>query len=139
MKLARAAVVGLPLVAAGVALWDPARHGGPPLCPWRAITGVACPGCGLTRASGALLQGRFGEAVDLHPLVIVVAAQLAALWIVALVATQRAQPQVIASRAPHRPRREPPAWVIPGLVAVNSLLLVAVWSARLVGGSLPTA
>jgi hypothetical protein len=124
-RLARATAVGLPVAALGVALWDPARHGGPPLCPWHALTGVACPGCGLTRAAGALLNGRVHEALDLHPLVIVVAAQLVALWVVAVATTLR--------------RWTPPVRVMPSLLAINALLLLGVWSARLVDGSLPTA
>ena len=41
-------------LAGGVALWDPARRGGPGLCPYRFVTGHNCPGCGLTRSVGAL-------------------------------------------------------------------------------------
>lgn len=39
------------------------------LCPFAALTGWPCPGCGLTRASLALLQGQFERALQLHPLV----------------------------------------------------------------------
>lgn len=32
--------------------------GGPVLpCPWRAVTGLPCPGCGMTRSTLALLRG----------------------------------------------------------------------------------
>jgi hypothetical protein len=125
MKGRVAIVAGLPLAAAGMALWDPARHGGPPLCPWRALTGVACPGCGITRAAGALLRGRWDDAVHLHPLVLPVVVQLALVWILALAGT--------------RLRRQPPAWVTPALLAVNGAVFVAVWGLRLGAGSLPTA
>ncbi|MFT3769982.1 MAG: DUF2752 domain-containing protein [Minicystis sp.] len=45
---------------------------GVPLCPIAAVTRHPCPGCGLTRAAIALAQGRFAEAVRLHPLAPVV-------------------------------------------------------------------
>jgi hypothetical protein len=125
----RAAAVGLPIAAVGVAMWDPARHGGPPLCPWRAVTGVACPGCGLTRAMGALLRGRADEALHLHPLVVVLGLQLALVWAIALRATRPASTSL----------REPPRWVMPGLFALNAVVFVAVWGLRLAAGSLPAA
>jgi hypothetical protein len=120
--------VGLPLAAVGLAVWDPARHGGPALCPWRAVTGTSCPGCGLTRAGGALLRGRLDEAVHLHPLVLLVAAQVVLVWVMALWALRR------------RPIRStsPPAWVTPVMV-VEVLLFVGVWGTRLASGSLPAA
>lgn len=41
-----------------------------PLCPFAIITRHPCPGCGLTRAGVALLQGHLDDAMHLHPLVI---------------------------------------------------------------------
>lgn len=35
-------------------------------CPFRALTGLPCPGCGMTRAFRALLKGRIGESLRLH-------------------------------------------------------------------------
>jgi hypothetical protein len=120
---------GTPLAALGLAAWDPARNGGPPLCPWRAITGTACPGCGLTRACGAFLRGRWDEAVQLHPLVWVVAVQVAVVWAL-----------VVASRRFGRlGRREPPAWVMPAVVTANALVFLGVWGVRLAAGTLPAA
>lgn len=46
---------------------------GAPLCPLAGWVGVPCPGCGLTRASLALLEGDVTAAVQLHPLVFVAA------------------------------------------------------------------
>jgi hypothetical protein len=53
---------------------------GIPVCPFAAITRHPCPGCGLTRASLALLRGQIGEAVRLHPLAPVVTPVLAG-WV----------------------------------------------------------
>lgn len=39
-------------------------------CPFRAITGLYCPGCGGTRALSALLHGRVLESLKLHPFVL---------------------------------------------------------------------
>jgi len=44
----------------GVSLWP---------CAFRSVTGLPCPGCGVTRGLLALLDGRFADAVALHPFV----------------------------------------------------------------------
>ena len=41
------------------------RHG----CPIRLLTGISCPGCGMTRALGALLRLDFSLAFEMHPLI----------------------------------------------------------------------
>ena len=65
-----------PLVAGGIllggcvtlALVDPA--GGPPICPFKAVTGFDCPGCGGTRAVHQLLNGHLGAALDFNVLAV---------------------------------------------------------------------
>lgn len=37
------------------------------LCPSVVLTGIPCPGCGLTRAMLSILQGKFADAWFLHP------------------------------------------------------------------------
>ena len=44
-----------------------------PTCPTAALARVPCPGCGLTRATWALLHGHWEEAIHFHPLVFVAA------------------------------------------------------------------
>jgi len=39
-----------------------------PLCPLHAMTGIACPTCGMTRAAAALLHGDFVTALAWNPL-----------------------------------------------------------------------
>lgn len=49
------------------------RHYGPTGVPWTPgcvlhdLTGLNCPGCGMTRAAHATLQGRLGDAFRLNP------------------------------------------------------------------------
>ncbi|PYV14756.1 MAG: DUF2752 domain-containing protein [Acidobacteria bacterium] len=47
---------------------DPARGGIFPPCPFRALTGYLCPGCGTLRALHQLLHGHLGAAFRLNPL-----------------------------------------------------------------------
>ena len=41
-----------------------------PLCPFRALTGFTCPGCGSTRGIHQLLHGNIGAAFQLNPLLL---------------------------------------------------------------------
>lgn len=38
-------------------------------CPFSSVTGLSCPSCGLTRASGALFQGHFIDAFKYNPFI----------------------------------------------------------------------
>jgi hypothetical protein len=51
-----------------LALVDPTD--GPPLCPFKAVTGLDCPGCGGTRAVHQLLTGHLGAAVSFNVLAV---------------------------------------------------------------------
>ena len=107
----------------GLALWDPARHGGPPSCPWALLTGQACPGCGLTRAVGALLRGRVHEALDWHPLAPLLVAQVA----IACVAYVVLGPSV---------RSRAPSALLPAVLVANAALLLGAWVVRGLTGDL---
>jgi len=50
-------------VCAALYFLDPAAHVLMPKCAIRLLTGLSCPGCGLQRATHALLHGHVGEAV----------------------------------------------------------------------------
>lgn len=43
-----------------------------PRCPFLALTGWQCPGCGSQRAAHALLQGRVGEAWGYNPVMVAI-------------------------------------------------------------------
>lgn len=74
-------MVGLATVAGLGYLFavNPNEPGHYPLCPTQALLGIDCPGCGLTRATYALLHGNVPAALDHNVLVI-------PFWIAAIVA-----------------------------------------------------
>ena len=61
-------------LCSGVAVYwlDPSTSGVFPACPFRAVTGMYCPGCGTLRALHALLHGSVGPAFMLNPLAMMV-------------------------------------------------------------------
>lgn len=71
----RSTVVGiwLSLIAGAVYLFifEPGRTGFFPLCPFRQLTGLQCPGCGTTRALHELAHGHFAAAFMLNPLLLI--------------------------------------------------------------------
>jgi hypothetical protein len=122
---ARRALVALALVGAGMAF----VFVGPAFCPTALFLGIPCPGCGLTRASLALLRGDFAAALGFHPLVFVLAPLFAYAIGASLVDYVRGGP----SRAPSRLA----AWFSQRARhgAALGLLVVAlgVWGARFAG------
>lgn len=48
-------------------LWTPATLPKLPLCWFRSLWGVSCPGCGLSRAFCAISHGDLGAAWGFHP------------------------------------------------------------------------
>ena len=67
-NLARLFLLGLGGIGLYLALFG-SPEGGVALvpCPFRAVTGIRCPGCGMTRSCLALVQGVFISAWTLHP------------------------------------------------------------------------
>jgi hypothetical protein len=120
---ARIAILALVLGALGVAIWSDF-----PLCPVAGTFGVPCPGCGLTRATLALLRGDVRAALHLHPLV-----WLMAPLFVAFVGTATLE----LVRDPARPTRASRvSWTGRGMTIVAVFLLitsVGVWVLRFAG------
>jgi hypothetical protein len=84
----RRALVVLPLTSAVFAvsaLWSPADLPGLVLCPFRALTGLPCPGCGMTRAFCSLGHGDLSGAFGYNALAPFVFAAALLLWAHSLV------------------------------------------------------
>lgn len=95
----------LPVACVVLALVDPSRGQVLPPCPFRALTGYVCPGCGTTRAVHALLRGEVAGAFAYNPLAVLVVPAL----LYALVSAC-----VFVARGRWLPRPVPPAWAIRG-------------------------
>ena len=81
-----ALLTGALLLALGVvAAALPGIENGPVVCPFRAVTGLPCPTCGLTRVAHSLMRGDLGRALAINPfdsLFFLVAVPLfAGLWV----------------------------------------------------------
>lgn len=57
---------GALLATAAVALYRRGPGGMPWFCPFHELTGLHCPGCGMTRAVYALLHGDFMQAMRMN-------------------------------------------------------------------------
>jgi hypothetical protein len=121
----RDAVVLATPVAGLVALAAlPPLSGGVTLCPIAMITGVPCPGCGMTRAVSHLVNGDLEAAFGFHPLVIPLILLGAVAWAWFLFSR-------VARVRPIGPR------AVNIALGAMALALVGVWAFRLVSGTLP--
>ena len=73
------------ILAASVLLPLPGADGRighlPSVCPFYALTGLPCPGCGLTRAFVCLGHGQVLSALHWHPLAVLLYAACLLLWV----------------------------------------------------------
>lgn len=111
--LLTAAAVGLTLLALGA-----------PLCPFAGWLGIPCPGCGLTRATVALMSGDWHTALRWHPMVGFVLPMLAWFAMSALLTSRQQAPGVALARVQRLGN-----WC--GLALV--IALIAVWGLRFAG------
>lgn len=141
--------LGLVSLFVALALWDPASAGGADFCLVHRVTGIACPGCGLTRAAAALAQGRFAESVRWHPLFGLLAAESALFWLGWGMALHRGRTsgtlQATPLTAETLERRSTPPCaemtalrrIAPKVALATGVLLILVWIVRLTTGTLP--
>lgn len=116
-------MIALVLGGLGVAVWSDF-----PLCPVAGTFGVPCPGCGLTRATLALLRGDVHAAFQFHPLVWLLGPLFVGFVAVAVLELVR---------EPARARRPPRiSWSSRGVSVIAIFVLVvslSVWLARFAG------
>jgi hypothetical protein len=97
-----------------------------PACPFRSLTGVPCPGCGMTRLADAVVHGRIGEAAGAD------LAGVAILGVLLVVAVTYLVQVVIR-------KGEPPRWMRSPLLLAGLVALLAVhWATTIVTGGLPS-
>jgi hypothetical protein len=107
----------LALLGVGVvALVNPEEPGTYPTCPFLAITGWWCPGCGTLRAVHALAHGDLATAADRNLLAVLAVPLLAAGWARWLARTRRGEARTTAA----------PAWLLWSLAVV----VIAYWVLR---------
>ena len=98
-----------------------------PLCPLAGSFGVPCPGCGLTRATLALLHGDVRNALHYHPLVLLVAP------LVAILASAAAFELLRDPTLPPKRWLRLKARTVSAAAAALFVLTLGVWLARFAG------
>jgi hypothetical protein len=122
---ARRALVVAGIVAAGIAF----VAAGPPMCPTALFLGIPCPGCGLTRATLALLHGDIAAALHFHPLVFVLVPLFAYALASSLYEYIRGEPSGAPSRLAAWFSKRTRYGAALGLLVVS----LGVWGARFAG------
>lgn len=79
---------------------------GPVICPFRRLTGLPCPGCGLTRSWVYLAHGQWRDAIVAHPFGLVAVALTVALVAAVVLARARGHAPPDLDRLVRRP------WVV---------------------------
>lgn len=113
-----------PIAGLGLMTMASPSDDGPTICPVALLTGVACPGCGMSRAMAWLLRGDVERATVYHPLapIVLVLGLLAVGWALG----RRTWGWKAASPT-----------LTSGVLIGLAVLLMGVWVARLMTGSLP--
>ena len=122
---ARRIGIAFPLLLLAAALPPPqgaSIAGLPSFCGFHRLTGLPCPGCGITRSLVCCAHGLWAEAVGFHPLGPLVFAALVGAAVVHLA----------SSRWPRIASALPPRWIA-GACWAGVFALAVVWGARLAG------
>jgi len=95
---------------------DPAESSLFPPCPFHALTGLHCPGCGSTRALHRLLHGDVGAALGLNALMVL------AIPLLAYAGLSRLVESVFGRPLPGVPRPTVSAWAALALLIAFGVL-----------------
>lgn len=98
-------------LAALVGLVDPNRPGSYPACPFRTLTGLACPGCGALRSVHALVHGDVLTALDSNAALVLFLPVAAVTWLMTI-----------------NGLRPSPTSATPRPVAVAALVVLVTWT-----------
>jgi len=79
--MSAASVISIAGASTVTAAYDPTAVHIFPVCPLYALTGFACPGCGLTRGFHALFQGDISTALGFNALLPIWAVIIAYVWV----------------------------------------------------------
>ncbi|MGW6572926.1 DUF2752 domain-containing protein [Streptomyces sp. NPDC054945] len=109
-------------VAVVVGRADPARPGRFPSCPFHALTGFDCPGCGSLRALYQLVHAHVAAAADYNLLLVAALPCAAFVWL-----------RVVTGRPT---RRTVPPWRGPRVILVLLALWTVVRNLPVFGGAL---
>jgi hypothetical protein len=110
-------IVAAPFVCTLLYLRDPAQGGVYPPCPFHALTGLDCPGCGTLRAAHQLTHGHVRAAFGLNPLAVLL------IPIVAYVIVSATLVSVRGRGLPDLTLRGRAAWIVP-------IVVISFWFAR---------
>jgi hypothetical protein len=105
------------VLAVGLHVIDPAHVNGP-VCPFLAITGLYCPGCGTLRCLHALLHGDLRTAAGSNVMTLLLLPVIVVAWFATGVAALGGRPVLVLARLPR--------WVGPAIVVAT----VAFWVLR---------
>ncbi|WP_199819255.1 DUF2752 domain-containing protein [Streptomyces sp. NRRL S-378] len=109
-------------VAVAVRLADPTRPGRFPRCPFHALTGLDCPGCGSLRALHQLTRADVVAAADYNLLLVLALPAIGLAWL-----------RVVTGRTTRRVR---PAWRGPRVILAGVALWTVVRNLPVLGGVL---
>ena len=113
--LAGLAAIQIGLTAAGWRVWQ---------CPIYAVSGMPCPGCGLSRASVLLARGQWSAAIQLHAFAPLIWAALIGFAITSILPRKRLQNMLLSVANVERHT---------GIVAWLALAMLIYWGLRVTG------
>ena len=94
-----AAALALPIGLAVLYHYPPSEYSFYPRCPFNQVTGLHCPGCGLTRGTYQLLHGHVGAALSYNIFTPVAIAAIVIVWLSWVRTSWGGQPTHLAPRA----------------------------------------